>query len=155
MTHSELVARAAKWLRGSARCQVVLTERLAMSHVNEHGAEMPDAIGWAYHDSFCVECKTSMSDLMADRRKRFRACGGSGDRRYYMCEKGVLDPSRIPYGWGLLVVCGKIVRLAKRPDRRGACAIGLRRERYLLTAEIIALRSMCEHYKAKIEGAAP
>jgi hypothetical protein len=142
VTHNELVMRAEKWLRGTMRCPVVITERLGLAHVCERHAEMPDAIGWSDHNSILVECKTSRTDLLADRTKKFRGRGGAGDTRYIMSDKGVIQPDWIQPGWGLLWVTGKIVRVIRRPKMAGACAIGLRRERYLLTAHVLRIESL-------------
>lgn len=66
MSHEELVERAAQWLANSRRCNVVLTE-------NASCREVPDAIGWStawkHRGSIVVECKTSVSDFHADRKK--------------------------------------------------------------------------------------
>lgn len=66
MTHVELVERAVRWLWGTKRCNVVLSENASCS-------EVPDAIGWStagsWRGSIVVECKTSLSDFHADKKK--------------------------------------------------------------------------------------
>lgn len=108
MTHADLVARAVRWLHNSERCQVVIHEWVATMC-----SEQPDALGWKTggRDSVLIECKTSVSDFYADRRKLFRKLGeGAGRRRYYMTPPGLLRPEQLPPGWGLLEAHGKIVR---------------------------------------------
>ena len=108
MTHSELINRAEKWLRGSLDCRVVLTEFKAYTY----SGETPDAIGWKESHCILVEVKTSKSDFMADQKKRSRRKGfpAMGNYRFYFAEKGVLDGCEIPEGWGLYEVCGRTVR---------------------------------------------
>jgi hypothetical protein len=76
--------------------------------------EIPDAIGFqANGKSILVECKTSKNDYYADNKKMFRKLlpdHGLGDLRYYLTAKGLLDPEKLPLGWGLLEVRGKIIR---------------------------------------------
>lgn len=101
MTHSELVAYARRWLVGSCRCSVVVTE-LATS-----GAEVPDAIGWAGNGvSHLVECKASRGDFRRDLKKSFRRMPdrGMGSKRWYMTPKGLLSSDEVPQGWGLIEV---------------------------------------------------
>jgi hypothetical protein len=110
VTHALLVKKAATWLR-SIGCRVVLTERTT-------GKEFHDAIGWRNNwrgapISYVVECKVSVSDFRADRRKKSRA---SYDVRpamhcYYLTPINLLKVDRsgwplkakdVPDGWGLL-----------------------------------------------------
>lgn len=65
-THADLVAPAARWLKGTVRCGVVLTEAPSMD------GESPDAIGWRSGYSVLVECKASRADFLADSRKPHR-----------------------------------------------------------------------------------
>ncbi len=108
MTHADLVRRAARWLRTTMGCGVVLTEHAA-------GREFPDAIGWRRSSSIVVECKVSRSDFIRDRHKPSRAHYGArpGLRCYYLTPPGLLmgrmadgvtpQPFRpLPEGWGLL-----------------------------------------------------
>lgn len=107
MTHAELVLRAARWLRNTKGCGVVLTER-GVDH------EHPDAIGWRGAWSILVECKTSRSDFLADAKKphRIESDLGMGQERYYMTVPFLLDPLELPAGWGLLEVLERRVRVA-------------------------------------------
>lgn len=123
MTHTELVERARRWLEGTRRCALVATERSCFK-----SDESPDAIGWdAYGRSVLVECKVSMSDLYADRRKRHRReTAGMGLERWYMAEDGVLRPDALGDGWGLLVIRrGRVFRAVApivRHEKRGEIA---------------------------------
>jgi len=60
--------------------------------------------------STLIECKTSRSDYYADRRKPWHRMG---DFKYFMTPKGLLKGLQITEGWGLLEVCGKVVRVVK------------------------------------------
>lgn len=115
LTHADLVARAERWLRNTKRCGVVVTELTTMS------LEIPDAVGWfnCGRETFLVECKATVRDFMADKKKIFRSRPhvGMGQFRYYMTPKGLLNPNAVPDLWGLLEVCGKIVRVVKEADR--------------------------------------
>jgi hypothetical protein len=99
LTHRDLVARAATWLRNTKHCSVVLAELVTSS-------EVPDAIGWRLgFVSILVECKISRSDFLADKRKMARKHGrGMGQRKYYMVPTGLVLASEVPEGWGLIEV---------------------------------------------------
>ncbi len=105
--HDYLTARAVNWLKGSRRCVSILIEPL-----DTQGPEIPDAIGWTNRGrSIVVECKTTLSDFYADRRKAPRhRLGGLGCLRYYMTLPGLLRTARLPTYWGLLEVHPKQVR---------------------------------------------
>lgn len=66
LTHLDLCERAIRWLSGTRMCHPVYTS-------NASCAEIPDAIGWSshhrWHGSTVVECKTSVSDFHADKKK--------------------------------------------------------------------------------------
>jgi hypothetical protein len=110
-THAELVSAAAKWLRGSRRHKVVLTE-IASSH-----NEIPDVIGFTNWCSTVVEVKTSRADFFADHKKPFRRHSemGLGVYRWYFVPRGLLAPVDIPSSlsrWGLVEVrAGRCFRL--------------------------------------------
>lgn len=112
MTHDELVVRALRWLKRpvSAKrpdgtrwykggCGVVVPELVS------YAPETPDAIGWVNGGySYLIECKTSLSDFHADRRKPRHRTGspGAGAECFYLCPAGVIPKDRVPEGWGLL-----------------------------------------------------
>jgi hypothetical protein len=108
LSHAGLCALAAKWLKRSASqnghgCAVAVTE--APSGWN---GEIPDAVGFrisGHQDgSVMVEVKVSRSDFLADKMKPHRATVGIGNWRYFMCPEGIIQPSDLPDGWGLLWV---------------------------------------------------
>jgi len=126
-THTELCCIAADWLKRGAvfvdcmgarrrcKCTLVAVE------VTTWDPEQPDAIGWVSDRSILVECKTSRSDFLSDKRKPFRIVGGMGDYRYYMAPKGIIGASDLPDGWGLIEVsdagkCRCVVPATKQPD---------------------------------------
>lgn len=80
VTHSDLCDRAVRWLYGTKRCNIVLSGIAST-------AEIPDAIGWSTsyssYGSVIVECKMSVSDFHADRKKNsFWASADDDDYRY-------------------------------------------------------------------------
>jgi len=115
VNHADLCLRAVRWLRGTRRCNPVYS-------LNASCSEVPDAIGWSsahsWYGSTVIECKTSVSDFYADKKKwfawkrpgskwtmpgsRFSMKEGKeagyemvpvlsmGDFRFYFCELGVL-----------------------------------------------------------------
>lgn len=115
-THDALCLRAKRWLSGTMRCNPTFSNCASC-------AEIPDAIGWHSGGSIVVECKTSVSDFYADRRKylgwknheykwvlsydRFPEKEGPqhgyelvevprmGDLRYYMSESGIVKPELV------------------------------------------------------------
>lgn len=116
MTHDELVEIGRRW--AFQRSPIVLTELASGAY------EIPDVLAfdakletgkWAR--SLVIECKTSRSDFLADRKKLFREYPdrGMGQHRMFLAPKGLLDPGELPDGWGLLEVtdAGKC-RLAKK-----------------------------------------
>jgi hypothetical protein len=119
VTHTELVARAARWLKNTQKCGVVLTEFASSS------VEIPDAIGWRTGGRFSVfvEAKTSRSDFYADKKKPGRvgltARAGLGRHRYYLAPPGVLSADLVRKHrpkWGLLECRPKSVRVLLRAE---------------------------------------
>lgn len=104
MTHAELVALAAKWLKTHRSCKVVGTE------FNVQGCyESPDAIGWTYTGKcVVVEAKTSRSDFKADQKKLHKQTGCQlGSERWYIAPEGLIRVSELPDGYGLIEVTAK------------------------------------------------
>lgn len=115
LMHSELVNIAARWLRNTEKCSVVISELASQ-------AEEPDAIGWKARVSTLVECKATREDFGRDQQKSFRNSLtvdspesaylvynlGMGVFRYYMTPEGLLKENEIrtalPKCWGLLEV---------------------------------------------------
>lgn len=109
MTHADLCSIAVKWLKransaGGPGCHVAVSEcRSGWT------GEVPDAIGFRAAGSLddgsvVVECKTSRSDFLADRKKAHRVNGGCGNWRYFMAPEGIISPDELPERWGLLIV---------------------------------------------------
>jgi len=68
-----------------------------------------------------IEVKTTHADFMADKVKPHRSAdSGLGDRRYFMCPRGVIERAEIPEGWGLLYATAYRVNIevnaTARPD---------------------------------------
>jgi len=106
ISHEELVDRAFTYLKFSIDCSVVFKERITST------SENPDAIGFRGGFSYLIECKSSRSDFLADKKKYFRRdpSYGMGYERYFMAPVGMFEPSEIPDGWGLLEVYEKLPR---------------------------------------------
>jgi len=100
ISHKELVDRAFTYLQFSMGCSFVFKERVTST------SENPDAIGFKHGFSWLIECKSSRADFLADKKKHFRrdASQDMGYERYFMAPVGLLEPSEIPGGWGLLEV---------------------------------------------------
>jgi len=132
MTHSQMVERAVRWLRGY-RCGVVLSEQACVS------GEMPDAIGWkqACH-SVLVECKVTRADFLADRAKPFRLKPekGVGSERFYMIPAGLVKMEELPAGWGLLEYRRGRVDMIQASAKNLRTPVGFRSEMNLLLASL-------------------
>jgi hypothetical protein len=110
ISHRELVDRAFLYLH-TIGCSVRFKERV--SSVSEN----PDAMGFGGRNfSILIECKASRADFITDKKKWFRKRpeDGMGYKRYFMAPIGMLIPSEIPKGWGLLEVCEKTPRINRR-----------------------------------------
>ncbi len=146
MTHADLCGRAARWLAGTMRCGVVLTE------ITTSAREVPDAIGWRQSgESILVECKASRADFLGDKRKGHRVLRGAGRERWYFVPKGLIRPGELPEGWGLAEVAdsGRVMRTvratASEPDEREELRImysALRRTLHGLGAEVVARKAL-------------
>ena len=135
MTHNELVGRAVKWLKNSQKCPLVLSETYATLSL-----ETPDAIGFKGRLSLLVECKTSRADFCRDKRKLFRIKPqwGLGVYRYYLTDKGLLNPNELPWKWGLLEVRGKIIRKVKEAQMFNAAKAAYVEKPLLISAAVYA-----------------
>lgn len=145
LNHAELCLRAIRWLRGTRRCNPVYS-------LNASCAEIPDAIGWSstysWYGSTVIECKTSLSDFYADRKKRFGWKDESGnihtvhwvtkkrakefgwvevelplmgDFRFYLCEPGIITAELVTEKapcHGLIYRDGHAMRVIRQAPRR-------------------------------------
>lgn len=120
VTHAQLVEVAARWLRRTRRCSVVLTELVAIGI-----SEIPDAIGWHCTGgawSILVEAKTSRADFRRDADKPHRGVLSDqsvGQERYYLAPKGILKAEDMPPGWGLIEYDGKRVEYVVKLEEWG------------------------------------
>lgn len=91
MTHAELVAKAAAWLRRNG-FPVVFSE------ISTGVMEIPDAIGFSSSgETAVVECKASRADFLRDAKKYHRReRSGLGNARYYMAPEGVIRVDASP-----------------------------------------------------------
>jgi hypothetical protein len=117
MTHDELVQHGVAWLRRrtGGGCTEVFAEMVSPMAKGE----VPDVIGWQSRGYFLyshvIECKTSRADFLRDKKKSWRQTGliGMGQRRYYLTPAGVLSPTDLTDGSGLLEVRGSRTRLIR------------------------------------------
>lgn len=90
MTHSELCDAATRWLRGTLRCNIALSGIAST-------AEIPDAIGWRTGRDHCgsivVECKTSVSDFHANKRKSHG--NRMGNWRYFLVPDSLIPLAKV------------------------------------------------------------
>ena len=118
MTHKELIVRAARWLKGSKGCSVVLTELVTAA------GEIPDAIGWKGSVSTLVECKTSRSDFLRDKEKGSRLAGiNMGQHCYYLVPPGLITKEETPAYWGLLECHPRMIKVIKKSGGRPLLSI--------------------------------
>jgi hypothetical protein len=140
MTHDELVRIASAWLRrpfrnatgeGHGACAVVITELTAYTAYGE----IPDVLGFnaSQSKSILIECKVSLADFRADKKKMFRDPRfpdfGMGDQRYFIAPKGIIPESEIPEGWGFIEVDGdgstRVKRTSKMWDKCAKAEINI------------------------------
>lgn len=111
-THSDLVRRAARWLRNTKHYGFVIDEWPS-------GSNTPDVLGYRVGGAITaqIECKVSRSDFLRDAKKPARAIPGRdvGRLRYYMTPPGLVKKAEVPARWGLLYAYARCVRLVKRP----------------------------------------
>lgn len=119
MNHAELVSRAVRWLANTQRCSIVMSELVTSA------CESPDAIGWRQCGVECVyvECKASVADFLADRRKTSRRHPrmAMGHFRYYFTPPGLLNAQHLSEGWGLVEVdkrCRIIIKATRLESNR-------------------------------------
>jgi len=108
MTHDQLVDRAFRWVLGAGKCD------FAFHEFRTFAGEQPDVLGFKECGltSVLIECKASISDVYADKKKiwrRYPACG-MGHRRFMFCPPNLIKPGKQPEGWGLLYCYPKKVR---------------------------------------------
>ncbi len=104
LTHKELIIRARQLLQSRFGCNPVFTEQ-GSAEIRE----MPDAIGWCSGECWLIECKVTIGDLQADKKKPHRKQGGLGNRRFFLVsyELYLLTKPQLPDclsdGWGLII----------------------------------------------------
>ena len=131
VTHEALATRAVAWLLGTCRCKVAISELVTACR------EVPDAIGWRHGGhSILVECKTSRRDFLNEQHKGCERVGRRmGDERWYFAPAGVLHPSDMPPGWGLLELRGdRVYKLVSPTKHSDATPVTKREELVLMTS---------------------
>ena len=99
-THDDLIKAGERWLKKSNGARIVLSELRAA----KRQGEIPDIIGFKSGFSILIECKTSRSDFLADKKKHFRINPyiAMGNYRLFLCPDDLIKPEELPDGWGLL-----------------------------------------------------
>ncbi|ARK08832.1 hypothetical protein A6C57_00100 [Fibrella sp. ES10-3-2-2] len=101
LTHADLVVSAKRWVLNHGGCGIAFCELVCTD-------EIADVIGFGQWGgrSVLIECKTSRSDFLADRKKLFRQHPflGMGQFRFYCCPTGLLSVGDLPDKWGLIYV---------------------------------------------------
>ena len=118
ITHDDLCLMAEKFLTKQGFGVVFHDKFKAATSTGEQ----PDCLGFRSGISCLVECKTSKSDFLADKRKKFRLDPsiGLGDWRFFLTPKGLLTVDELPAGWGLLETDGKrIYKVHSFPNNTG------------------------------------
>lgn len=107
ITHGNLCLLAEKFLT-KQNFGVVFHDKFK-AYTNS--GEQPDCLGFRSGLSCLIECKTSRSDFLVDKRKKFRINPqmGLGDWRFFLTPKGLVTIDELPAGWGLLETDGKRV----------------------------------------------
>lgn len=120
LDHQQLCQRAAAFLMRNGFSVAVDDRFRALSTTGEQ----PDTLGFRNGVSCLVEVKTSRSDFLADTNKPFRHNdSGMGDWRFYLAPQGLLSPSELPVGWGLLEWQGrKVVPVSGWPSNTQWCS---------------------------------
>lgn len=113
MTHKELVEAAYRWVLKRGSCGVAFKEL----NTNCCNGEYPDVIGFGSGTSTVIECKTSRTDFLSDKKKSFRMYPelGMGRYRYYCCLPNIIMSDELPDGWGLLYIIQGSVRRVHNP----------------------------------------
>jgi len=109
--HKHLVERAVMWLKRK-RYPVILPEFIAYTWNREN----PDVIAFNSHHSVVIECKTSRSDFLRDKKKPCKNLiyKGMGNYRYYLCPENIIQIDDVPKIWGLIWVVEKKFILRKQ-----------------------------------------
>lgn len=114
--HHHLVQLAARWLREDRRCRVLLLEPCKRMGEVMTG-QRPDVIAWATaFDSHVVECKVSVSDFVADRKKVHYNEPSLGRFRWFLMPEYLIEPHEVPGGYGLLWEKEGLVRVMQEAD---------------------------------------
>ena len=124
ITHEELVELGRAWLiKPYAQCAdyghygcAVITEITC----NTWGGEQPDVLGFnlSRSQSILIECKASLSDFRADKKKIFRENPefGIGSQRWFLAPAGIIPIGELPEKWGLLELVGKKIKVVKNAE---------------------------------------
>jgi hypothetical protein len=148
ITHSELIVKAAKWLKRHTEnsfipnCSFILTEFVAITHTGE----TPDILGFSSNRSVMIEVKVNRSDFLNDSKKVFRNYDdfGMGQQKFYCCPEGLIEQNEIPDNWGLLYWTGKKIEIIKNGNIQEC---NLQAERTMLLSVIRRLKEQANAFK--------
>lgn len=115
--HKDLCMKAEAFIRKAMGCSTAVNELKCRTKTRE----IPDAIGWKRNKSVLIECKTSRSDFLVDKKKKVRVNPelGMGDFRFYLCPEGVIKPEDLPEKWGLIYDINGVLEMIVGPRGKG------------------------------------
>lgn len=108
-THRLLCNFGAAWFKREGFG--VVAQELVVGNVREQ----TDVIAFRSTCSAVMESKVSRADFLRDKLKPHRIAGGLGNYRFFICPEGLIEPSELPTGWGLLYQRGSRTVAIVRP----------------------------------------
>lgn len=151
MTHEQLIAIGARWLRRSQNCGLVFAE------MSTYATENPDLIGWCRRTkrTTLIEVKVSRNDFRRDPKKRAHQLERlMGSRRYYLTPEHLVMPNDLPADHGLLYVEDGAIRVSKPAPDRDLDAAAIADETTMLLSAIrrLQLGSQFDHESGRWES---
>jgi hypothetical protein len=146
MTHTELIEIGYKWLMN--RCSFAFKDFVTAGGFGE----VPDVIGFNNSGSFLIEAKTSRSDFLADKKKKFREFPeyGMGDWRFFIAPKSLIKIDELPDMWGLIEVNEKgKARCVYNPFGKGNIYSRWKRNAKYEKSEIVMFKSALRRLQEK------
>ena len=134
--HYTLCIEGGKWLKRNKRsydrckkkscykpefCKVCSKNKIVAIELVTMAAENCDIWGYDGFNTTVIEVKVSHPDFLRDREKPARKIDVEyqcGNLRWYLCPDGIIKPSELPEGWGLLYWDGKKINPIVPPVKR-------------------------------------
>ena len=118
MTHTELCAYGAKWLKSNGLNKWGKPKYVVVE-IESVGIPQPDIFGFGNCRSQQIEVKVSRSDFLADKKKYHIQFPKEnvGEYRSYLCPENLISENEIPLNWGLLWIDSKNkISVIKQPS---------------------------------------